>query len=212
MFDLPRAVDRVVDVLGSTEPVTVDYGRVRWKGPRDAGSSIFVNVAGVGFDAKVAAAAARLKLLRGTVRYLAAVLRTLRSWESPTLRIVLYEDGQGVESIDEQVLLALVGNGRCAAGGFYLTPDASISDGRLDALIVRNAGPRRILSLIPGVLRGAGLENQPEVTVHTVDVMEVVSQVPVAIQADGEVLTEGATSVQFEIVPDGLSVVMPVTT
>lgn len=210
MFDLPRRLDALLHVFRTTEPRRVDYGRIRWEGPAADGSGVFVNVAGAGFDAKVAAAAAGFKIPCGAVRYLLAVFRTLPAWESPRAAVNFYRSGTRVGGLEEDVLLALAGNGRRAAGGLYLTPDASVVDGLLDVCAVRHAGMGRILSLLPHVLRGGGHENAREVAMARVDALEIRSKRPVPVQADGEVLTEGATYVRFEAVAGGLPVVMPV--
>lgn len=214
MFDVPGTVEETLKLIIATGPRRIDYGRLTWDGPDGSGSELFVNVAGVGIDAKVAAAAAGFKLLRGTPRYVAAVPHSLWTWQSPVSRIDLYGSGRKVAALEEQVLLALVANGRCAAGGLYLylTPNASIVDGRLDACVVRSAPMGRILSLLARVWKGARHENEPEVTLRPVDAVEMSSTVPVPVQADGEVLTQRATSIRFDVAAGGLTVVLPVKT
>jgi YegS/Rv2252/BmrU family lipid kinase len=211
MFDVPRDIASAVRVISTSPLKKVDHGRIRWSGLDGGGSAVFMNVAGAGIDAKVAAAASGFKFLSGTPRYIAAVLATLKDWTAPPVEIELRSGGRVVMTIRSEILLVGAGNGRCAAGGFYLTPEASISDGKLDALIVRNASALRILALIPRVLRGQHV-GQPEVTIEKVDTILVRSSMPVAIEADGEVLTEVAEEITFAVAAGGLFVRMPVKT
>ncbi|MEX0820533.1 MAG: diacylglycerol kinase family protein [Rhodothermales bacterium] len=209
MFDLPSRLAPLMQVLKEAKTARVDYGIVRWEGLDGRGTGVFVNVAGAGFDAKVASSAAGFKKLRGTSRYLAAVLSTLRSWESPEVRVDLFHGGGELERVETSMLMVLVGNGRCAAGGFYLTPDATIVDGMLDVCIVGRISGWRIASLIPRVLRGRSLRDEPEIVQRRVRSLEVRSTVPLPVQADGEVLAERARFVHLDLVEKGLPIVMP---
>ena len=211
MFDVPRDFSRAIQAIRNAQPVRVDYGRIRWEGPEGGGTAIFANAAGAGIDAKVAAAATGIKYLTGTPRYLVAVFKSLKSWTAPPVEVELLCGSRTVKTIRSEVLLVGAGNGRCAAGGFYLTPGASVSDGRIDALIVKNASVRRILALIPKVLRGRHV-GEAEVTIEQVERIVVRPDVPLGIEADGEVLTLAASEITFEVAPAGLSVMMPVKT
>ncbi len=210
MLEIPQAPGDALSALGRSSPTRVDYGRVQWVGKSDSHAGIFVNAAGTGIDARVAAAAARIRLLSGTPRYMAAVLRTLRQWTAPRVTVTLEQGGIKEAPSSSEHLLVLAGNGRCAAGGFYLTPNARIDDGLLDACIIRNASIPRILALIPAILRGGRHGDEPEVTLVKADRILVQSTTPLAIQADGEVLTSDAYEVTFEVATRGLSVIQPV--
>lgn len=210
MLEIPEAPKEALSALGRSSPTRVDYGRVKWQGKSDHHSGLFVNVAGTGIDARVAAAAARIRLLSGTPRYVAAIVRTLRQWTAPRVTVSLEQGGVHEELGPSEHLLVLAGNGRCAAGGFYLTPDARIDDGLLDACIIRNASIPRILALIPSVLRGGRHGGEPEVTLAKADRIRVQSTMPLAIQADGEVLTSEAYEITFEVATSGLSVIQSV--
>lgn len=210
MLSIPRDPAAALSALRRGVPTHVDYGRVRWTGKEDEGEAVFVNAAGTGIDAHVAAAASRIRLLGGTPRYVAAVLKTLRIWSAPYVTVAVEQDGERREIGRSEHLLILAGNGKCAAGGFYLTPDARIDDGKLDACVVRDASLGRILQLIPAVLRGGRHRDAPEVTLARADRLVVHSASPLPIQADGEVLTSDALKITFEVVVGGLSVIQPV--
>ena len=210
MLDIPRDVKSALAALMQGKPTRIDYGVVRWEGTDGGGEATFINVAGTGIDARVAEAAAGFKLLTGTPRYLAAVIQTLRSWSAPHMTVRTCRNGEMTQVQSTEHLLVIVGNGKCAAGGFFLTPDARIEDGQLDVCAIRSASLGRILALIPGVIRGGRHIHEPEVTVEQTAKIVVQSAESLPIQADGEVLTARARKVTFEVVPGGLTVMQPV--
>lgn len=210
MLEIPRKPKAALAALSNGRARRVDYGRVRWEGGDGGGEATFINVAGTGIDASVAEAAAGFRFLTGTPRYLAAVIQTLQGWNAPDMAVQISENGRMRDLQSGEHLLVIVGNGRCAAGGFYLTPAARIDDGRLDVCAIRSAPLRRILAIIPGVIRGGRHVREPEVMAEQAEKITVTSIQPLPIQADGEVLTDRATKVTFEVVSGGLSVVQPV--
>lgn len=209
MLDVPVSLESALYELSYGRCARVDYGSISWSGPAGTGSGYFINIGGAGFDAKVAAAASSFKLLTGTPRYVAAVLRTLRSWRAPRVLIDLFVEDETVYSYHGPLFLALVGNGVCSGGGFYLTPDASILDGMLDACIIRGVSVPRVLTLLPRALSGTHV-HAPEVQMEKIDRMSINSSQALAIQADGEILTEEAYQLEIGVVPAGLRILGPV--
>lgn len=209
MLVLPDPAQRIADTFTNARLEAVDYGIINWDGPDGPGRGFFINIGGTGFDAKVAAAAPAFKYLRGTPRYIAAVLRTLHGWVAPEATVLLEADGAIPYTFEGSLFLAMAGNGICSGGGFYLTPDASIVDGRLDACVIRDAPIPRILTLIPRALAGKHV-GQPEVAIHKMERMIVKTSAPLPVQADGEILAERATAVSIEVVAGGLNLLLPV--
>lgn len=201
---IPFATQEAVDVLADGGPVPVDCGQVCWNTTADEGQRIFVNALGVGFDARVAAAVTRFKRLPGTSAYLAAVLSSLRDWSAPQVRI---ESENGI-LYDNTLLFATFANGVSSGGGFYLTPSASPQDGQLDMCLIEAISLRRILMLIPSVLRGShGAAS--EVHMDRVRRVEITAEEPLPVHADGEPLTVDAHRLTVEVVSEGLSVLVP---
>jgi len=100
-------------------------GRVREVDLGKVNDRYFVNVAGVGFDAEVAAAVNReFKFLRGAPAYLAAVLKVLATYRNAPVTLDL--DGQRHQG---KILLAAVGNARYYGSGLRIVPEAQVDDG-----------------------------------------------------------------------------------
>ncbi|MGA9116585.1 MAG: diacylglycerol kinase family protein [Bacteroidota bacterium] len=197
-FDPASAVE---DILGGATQ-TIDLGRVR-VGNLDGMASeprYFANSLGIGFDAEVASAIRRIPALRGLALYAAAVILTAVHYRAREFRVCL----DGVWSTGKLLLVA-VGNGQGAGGGFRLTPRAELADGLLDVCMVREISPAGILFLAPRVIRGRHGES-PKTVLSRFARMELETDTPVGVHADGEILTLGATAVEAEVVPGILKV------
>ena len=209
MTGMPRDIKGVILAMTEAKPVAVDYGLVRWREGSEEKETVFVNAVGMGFDAQVADEVAAFKFLPGVVGYLAAVMRTLRNWRSPQVRIYANLEGDPDAVLYEGPLfLNTAGNGVSSGGGFYLTPHASITDGLLDICVIRAIPVWRVFQLIPRALRGKHI-TAPEVEMHRLNSFRLHSESPLFVHADGEVLTKMADEVSVALAPGGLSVLFP---
>ena len=214
----------------------VDLGRVEWTehgAPEAVQRSVFANCLGVGFDALVARNAQRFKFLGGRAAYHAAVFRTLWSWRQPAVEIAVGmeeetpDDGPrttdggapvaGVASAvrrppsvvhDGRFLLVEIGNGFSVGGGFLLTPEARVDDGLLDVCVIAHASVPRVVRLLPTAFTGAHV-HAPEVTMHRGRRVTLRSAAPLPVQADGEVLTADARTLDVAVLPGALRVLAP---
>lgn len=172
----------------------VDAGRV--------GDRFFVNGVGVGFDARVAMEARRIRWLRGTPLYALALLRVLRGYRAQRMRV---EVG-GREIRHTELTLVTVANGPCCGGGFWLCPDATLDDGILDVLIAERTSRTRILGFLGSALRGTHL-GRPEIELEHAQVVTITGDEGLPVHADGEILPPVRT-IEIRIVPGALPVVV----
>jgi YegS/Rv2252/BmrU family lipid kinase len=206
---MPGDIGGAVRALARAVPEPLDYGLIRWGETGLVHECPFINVAGVGFDAQVALDADAFKKLPGVLGYLLATLRALRRWNSPSVRISRGTASEpGPLCYEGPCLFVSVGNGPRAGGGFRLNPQASVSDGLLDACIVEAAPIHRILWLLPATLWG-GHTGAPEVHMHRLASLTLTSTEPLPLHADGEVLSRRAHHVEVRVVPRGLPVLVP---
>lgn len=116
-------------VAGRVAPMDVGY----------MGDRHFLNTAGVGFDAAVAAAFNRSRR-RGIAGYLTGIGRTL--WRYEPRRYQLRLDTTTVEG--RRMMIAFA-NGRDYGNRMCLAPHASAQDGWLDAVLVEDGPPWRLV-------------------------------------------------------------------
>jgi len=193
MVDLPPDPAIAVQRLASGGIRHVDVGR--------AGSRIFTNGIGIGFDALVAVESRKIGRLTGLPLYLLAVLRTLAlTYCTPDVRIRMDD-----RALSQEVTMIAVANGRCYGGGFWVAPQADATDGLLDVVWADGLGRAGILRLLPHVVRGSHLDKQP---VHQYRARRVVVEAndPLPMHADGEIWPP-ATHIDVELLPGKLHVI-----
>jgi len=188
------SLGRSVHTLIHGVPRRVDLGR--------AGDRWFINVAGCGFDAAVAARVNRgFRRLRGTTAYLAAVCLELCRLR-PTGIAVAVDD----RTIEMRGLLCAMANSPSYGGGMRIAPDARIDDGLLDVFLLAEAGRLEFLRAFPRVFRGAHV-NHPKVTLLRARRVAVETASPLPVLIDGEVW--GTTPMQCHVVPGAIEVMAP---
>ena len=207
-FGMSFALQAAAQVLAEANLERVDCGQVRWRERGALREQIFVNALGLGFNARVARAVADVRKLRGMAAYLAAALKTLYRWTSPTARVEAVLEGKRRRLYSGPLFLVTAGNGICSGGGFYLTPEASVRDGRLDVCLIEDLPARRVLQLIPRVLMGRHA-GAPEVHLHRVQELTVAADAPVSVHADGEVIADSTRRVEVNVEPARLPVLAP---
>ncbi|OPX23242.1 MAG: hypothetical protein B1H03_02315 [Planctomycetales bacterium 4484_113] len=165
-----------------------------------AGSIRFVNSAGLGLDAEV------LRLMersRGLCRrnYLFAFILTLARLRPLKLSCDLFP-----RASSGRCWWVVAMNGRWIGGGIPIAPQASLQDGKLDALAV-TAGGRwtMMLKLLP-VLRQQHLQS-PEVEFAQRSSFEVGElEAPFALEVDGELYSCQQSRLSFHSLPAALTI------
>ncbi len=166
------------------------------------GGTTFLNVAGVGFDAEVAAEDHRLRdrySSTGTVPYIRAVMHVLWQYRAREMRIVA--DGSVFEG---RFLLVAVGNAQYYGGGMRIVPTASLDDGMLDVLLAGDYSVPETLALLPRVYGGGHLSSR-KIRVVRCRALSIEATPAAAVHRDGEL--NGATPVEFGILPGAVNFV-----
>jgi diacylglycerol kinase family enzyme len=130
---LPRRVRAFCEMMGAGRQRALDVASV--------GGRRFVSMAGVGFDAAVAArlAAARSGGIRMR-KYVVPLLRCFATYRFPRLEVRI-DDGEAVAAEG----FVLVSNVRAYGGPFVVTPDAVHDDGLLDVCVLPRGSRLRAL-------------------------------------------------------------------
>jgi diacylglycerol kinase (ATP) len=159
----------------------------------------FLNVAGLGFDAKVADRAQRTKRLSGKKAYIAALAQSLTDFGYIDVRI----ETDGKEIATKAVFVSIA-NAQYLAGGFHFAPMARVNDGLLDLAIIDDISLPGFVKAVPSVMRGKHLSN-PHWSHYTTTHVRVTATTPALVQLDGEI--SGTSPAEFTIVPGALDVV-----
>lgn len=190
---IPRNLDAALDLAlhGGARPI--DVGRER--------DRCFVSVLGVGFPSIVAAEANSIRWLRGSPAFFVAVYKALHRLRARPLRIVL--DGEARET---ECVAVMVQNTPYTGGGLKMAPEARVDDGELDVVIVETIGRLDLMVNFPRVYRGGHFAH-PSFTAHRARSVRVESDETLDKMFDGDLC--GSTPMDAEVVPGGLSMVLP---
>jgi diacylglycerol kinase (ATP) len=180
----------------------VDVGRIEGRH--------FLNVAGFGFDIAVIEDVARSTRLRGQLAYPVSALRQLFGYGG--LPIEVAGDGAGTGAGNgagaARHLMLIVANGRHFGGAFRIAPGASLVDGRLDAVAVRDASTLQRVQLFGAIARGAHV-GHPSVRVEQAPAFTLAFPAPPAYETDGEYNRAASATLEVRCVPRALRVVTP---
>jgi diacylglycerol kinase (ATP) len=191
-FGIPRDAARAARRLAGDATRVIDVGKVTFGTGK---VRYFANIAEAGLGGAVVARAVRLPGVLGSLRYSVAFWLALPRFRPGPARVTA--DGTEVAT---RMLNVVVANCQYYGGGMRISPKSSADDGQLDVLAM--TGPRRdACTTLPKVYRGRHLPH-PEITELRGPLIRVESDVPMLVEADGELL--GTTPATFEIVPRAL--------
>jgi YegS/Rv2252/BmrU family lipid kinase len=144
MFRIPTDPARALTAMLHASDRQIDLGEVNGR--------LFVNVAGVGFDAHVAERFAALeRSRRGFLRYAAIVARELGRYQAGAYAVTL--DGRALHP--RPAFLVSFANGRQWGNGAVIAPAAATDDGVLDAVIVDARSLAGTIGALPRLFAGS---------------------------------------------------------
>ncbi len=168
--------------------------------PMDAirvGEKWFGCVLGAGFDSRVNDRANRMSWPKGRMRYNLAMLAELGVFAALPFELVL--DG---ETVQTDAMLVAIGNAKSYGAGMHVTPDADVTDGLMDVMVLGPVSKLEFLKTFPKVFKGSHTSH-PAVTMRRAKVVEV-SSPGVTAYADGEYLAD--LPIRCECVPGAVRI------
>ena len=170
--------------------------------------SFAVNMINVGFDCEVVKKKEKLqqhKFLPSKLAYILGLIITLV--KKPGMKAAVFADGKEIS--DKSFLLSTFANGSFCGGGFKSNPRASVLDGKVDALFVRNIPRLKFLSLVGSYQKGTHLVPKNDKILFAQKVSSLLLKFPQkqSISVDGEVLE--CEELLIECVNNGMDFVVP---
>jgi diacylglycerol kinase (ATP) len=198
---IPREVEAACRVARSGSARPIDLVRLTARSGAGDSEWLFANAAGFGFDALVIEQARRFRRLRGMPLYLAAVLRAVRSYSCPPVRITA-----AGRTWEQRVLLLAATNGRCYGGGMKIAPEAEPDDGLLEVCVIDAVGRLTVMRDLPRFVRGTHV-TLPEVTMLRAPRLDLEFIEPCPLQLDGDLVDlAGLRRFTLEVLPGALKV------
>ena len=176
-------------------------GAVRRIDVGELGGRLFFNVAGVGFDAQLAAvfnAGPR----RGLGGYVKAVLREVATYEPARYRVTA-----GAVASEREALFVAVANTRQYGSHALIAPRARPDDGLLELVVVPAMSVPAILWQAPRLFTGT-LERLNGVRTYSVGAGAIAAAAPLTFHVDGEVVS-GSRSLTIGVRARALAVRVP---
>lgn len=201
---IPTDVDTAIERLLEGRTDRIDLGHVQYHSSAgEVRERFFVNAAGMGFDAEVTVRAnSAPRVLGGTVPYLSSLFTTLVSYRNKHITITI-----GGENVcwKGKANSMVVANGQFFGGGMKIAPEAALSDGEFDLVILGDFDKIDLVRNVPRVYDGSHLTH-PKVHLLRAHEIEATSPDRLLLQADGEVL--GRAPARFSIVPGALTLIV----
>jgi diacylglycerol kinase (ATP) len=198
MAGLPRKLADCAARIASGDTRQLDAAWVGEPGERGL-SHYFDNNCALAMEPMVTIENVKMKRLSGNVRYIVALLKAivnLKAWQMQ----ISWQNGDQTGSFDGPTYVLSICNSPRTGGLFYMAPQAKMDDGLLDFVFVPEISRWQIMAILPRLFNGSHI-NHPQITTGHLTEMTVFCQPGTPIHADGEVLTESATAVQFRILP-----------
>jgi diacylglycerol kinase (ATP) len=155
----------------------------------DLHGSLFFNVAGVGFDARIADRLAEPGARRGLIGYIFATVSELRGYEPGRYSIHDVYDVEGKSLVaditDQPALFIALANSRQYGSGAQIAPRALLDDGMMEIVVVEPQSGFRIMRRVPALFSGT-LKEGPGLLMRSAAAMEISSAHPIHFHVDGE--------------------------
>ncbi|MGO1470518.1 MAG: diacylglycerol/lipid kinase family protein [Tissierella sp.] len=192
---VPNKITNFFQMIKQKNIVDIDLGKINNK--------YFVNVAAgglltdVGFQVPIEA-----KAILGRMAYYFEGLRGLILQGIKPINISFESDEYTKE---EEVMLFIVSNTSSIAGFKKLAPDANISDGFLDVLIIKDSEIAELANIFFNVLKGDHI-NHPKVVYFKTKKIVIKSKQDMMIDVDGE--AGGKLPTNFQIIPKAMKIII----
>jgi diacylglycerol kinase (ATP) len=184
-FDPAKAIEHAL----RSKPRVIDAGEL--------GEHVFINVAGIGLDAHVAALVTTRVHHRGLFPYLKASANDLMRYRPVDYTITI--DGQTTQT---SALVLAFANSRQWGFGAQIAPAASLEDGMLDLVVVQDRGfIGNALRVPPLFLRR--IDRQRGIDTHRVREVTIRSREPMLFHIDGEAM-QGSDTLVARVHPRAL--------
>lgn len=195
-MELPRNIDDFFQMIKKENIKKVDLGKVN--------DEYFINVAASGLLTNVGyQVPIETKAIFGRMAYYIEGLKELPKQKFQPIKMK-FESEEYTK--DEEVLLFLISNSASIGGFKRLAPDASVSDGYLDVVIIKKSEVQDLAYMFINVFTGEHVHH-PNVVYFKSKKIKVETEEDITIDIDGEY--GGKLPAVFEAEPSGFDIFIP---
>lgn len=201
MFNIPSDYEQAVITIKNQKTFIQDAGMVTYTRSNKTWQRYFINIAGMGFGAKVVERSNKLKDKGKSSPglYLATLFTSLMSYRS--IRAQIEIDGNKYK---RKLFSMNVGIGKYNGGGMMQVPHAIVDDGLYSITLIKRMGKLSVIANIKKLYNGKITEHR-KVESYTGRVINIDSPGVLQIETDGETL--GHSPMEFQIIPGSVKVI-----
>jgi diacylglycerol kinase (ATP) len=199
---IPFDYEKAVDLIRLSNKMLHDVGKVSFMEGNETISRFFINVAGMGFDAEVAASVNQLKLTKPEASqwlYLKQLFLCLLKSKAKNIKVTFDND-----QIETSIFSLSTGICIYNGGGMQQLPLANPADGLFDLTIIRKVGILKVLMNVHKLFNGK-INTISEVSMHTARNIRVECDEDLMLECDGE--NVGRQPFTFEILQNAVQVI-----
>ncbi len=203
MFNIPDDYNAAIQLIKNEKVFRQDVGKVTFFLGDRLYSRYFINVAGLGFDAKVVQSVNRKKDRKKASKftYLTSLFTTLMKYKPLDINVSV----EGRPMADNKLFTMSIGIGKYSGGGMMQVPEAIADDGLFDIMMVSNISKFKIIRKVSKLYDGT-ISNLKEVIMSRGKQLSVKSKDTIMLEVDGESLGHGPF--EFTIEKEKLNVIV----
>lgn len=194
MVNYPLDLNQIARQIRVGQTRQIDVGRMTV----DGRVHYFNNNSALAMEPMITLEHIKISRISGELRYLVALVRgliKLKAWEMEI-------SWDGGEYAGPTFLLSVCNGPR--TGGFMMSPGALFDDGLLNYVLAPRVPKLTFLGMLLRLMRGTHLAH-PQVMSGATSRLTIHSQPGTPIHADGEILSEAATHISYEVQPGRLT-------
>lgn len=202
-WNLPKTINECIALLKHGKRVLHDIGEINYTESLESKILWFINIAGIGFDAKVAYAAniQKEKGNSGLHVYLSELIKSLISFKEPEFAV-----STDSKTLTFEGFTVLAGICRYAGNKMKLVPDADPQDRLLSVVLVKKLTKLKIIRNLPKLFSGKFIQLSEVSNFHCKEII-IKSNPPFFMQVDGE--SKGKSPVKIKVAEHQISVIVP---
>lgn len=147
-------------------------------------NKLFVNSVGIGFDGEVLRSMGAIRKMGGHIGYLWVVIKKIFSFREFNFTVLT-----GNQNLSERFLLINIANAPRTGGGFLISPEAEVNDGKLNMLLCKPLSLLQRLRFLPVIEKGEHLQ-LPFIHHQPVQNIRVSCTHIIYAQLDGELISD----------------------
>jgi diacylglycerol kinase (ATP) len=192
--------------FGKPKKMDVIYATVTSQEDRSSTTSrIFLNAAEMGVAGEIIERSKKVRQVVNSriVSTITSIAATLPTYQSNECEISI---GNNRKKFAIKMTMAVVANGQFLGGGFKAAPHASMSDGLLDLVILKDSGSLKMIDELINMKDGDYKEEDNITYRQTTKVSLTSKERDVTVTVDGEPI--GILPATFEVIPHALTIRM----